>query len=78
LILDTFKLNCIYAASGLSIKQLSEKSGLSRHTVSALLRGARENPLGATVGKLCAALEVPAAEVIGGKIAAIIQIKRED
>lgn len=54
---DSLKLYSLMAAKGLNVKKLADMSGVSRATLSFIVRGKRQPNID-TVGKLAKALDV--------------------
>ena len=56
------KINLLRAEQGLTVSELSKRSGISRQNISAIVRRGTCNPL--TAAKLAAGLGVPVADII--------------
>jgi len=61
--LDAKKLNYEMAKACFNVKELSEKSGVSKQTLVAA-RGGRRNPKPSTIGKIAKALDVNIENII--------------
>ncbi len=60
--LNREKVFLIMAKTCMTQKQLAEKSGISRHTLSGIMRG--QECRSDTLGKICKALEVDPKELV--------------
>lgn len=56
------KINLLRVEQGLTVSELSKRSGISRQNISTIVKRGACNPL--TAGKLAAGLGVPVAEII--------------